>query len=232
MLLFIGFGFIPEHAHHAHGHSKPLELTFSLALSQSLLYCIAPFANKAPRLVILSNLLTWCIPYENSVYNPNYLQSKVMPQKFLARAVPPPNIEIINSENTASTFWLRAQNLTTSDPCTLPSKFSISNGTKYCGFCQACFHGVPETGDTKRIDHRGGLQALLRSARYCPLCSFFKTLVSQRCGESVFRDGHGFAVYTRKDINKQPSARLLLNVGFQVKGRCMVAMAFCPDSSK
>jgi hypothetical protein len=155
-----------------------------------------------------------------------------MPQTFSARVVTSRNIELMSSDAAADTFWLRAQNLTRSDAPTKPPEMSGTSKTNFCGFCQACFHGVPETGDTKRIDHRSGLQTLLRSARYCPLCSFFKNLVSQQCGPSVFRDGHGFTVYTRKIFNGRQSARSLLNVGFQVKGRCIGAMAFCPDSSK
>jgi hypothetical protein len=171
------------------------------------------------------------ITHRTSAYLPRYLQHKVMPQRFSARAATFPSIEITDSDNLTDTFWLRAQNLTRYDP-PLPSTFSTANRDKLCGFCQACFDGLLETGDTKRIDHRSELQALLRSAIYCPLCSFFKTIVSPRCGESIFRDGHEFTVYTHKSSAKQPGAQSLLNVGFQIKNRCMGAMAFCPDSSK
>jgi hypothetical protein len=155
-----------------------------------------------------------------------------MPQKFSARAVTSPNIKVIDSDAAANTFWMKAQNLTRPDPSTKPSGMLGTNRTNFCGFCQACFHGVPDTGDTKRIDHRNGLQALLRSERYCPLCRFFKSLISQRCHPSVFQDGHGFTVYTRKIINRRQSAQSLLNIGFWVKGRCISALVFCSDSSK
>jgi hypothetical protein len=172
------------------------------------------------------------IPYRTSEFHPNYIQSEVMPQKFWPCAVTSPSIKFVNSDAAANTFWMKAQNLNRSDSSTKPSTMSETTRTNLCGFCQACFQGVPETGDTKRNDHRNGLQALLRSERYCPLCRFFKSVVSQRCRPSVFQDGHGFTVYTRKIINRRQSAQPLFNVGFQVKGRCMVTMAFCSDSSK
>lgn len=155
-----------------------------------------------------------------------------MPQSFSARADIRPTIYIMDSDPGANTFWQRAQNLNRFDSSTMTSGFLNAHGKKLCRFCHACFDGVSGTGDTIRIDHPGGVKALLRSAKHCPLCRFFKTLVAQRCGQSIFRDGHEFTVYTRKAINEQQSTDFFLNVGFQVKGRCMGSMAFCSEFSK
>jgi hypothetical protein len=75
-----------------------------------------------------------------------------MPQTFSARVVTSRNIELMSSDAAADTFWLRAQNLTRSDAPTKPPEMSGTSKTDFCGFCQACFHGVPETPNASIIE--------------------------------------------------------------------------------
>ncbi|KAH7061769.1 hypothetical protein BKA63DRAFT_497625 [Paraphoma chrysanthemicola] len=156
-----------------------------------------------------------------------------MPQNFAARLCKASDVQVVKSgDGAASTFWMRAQNLNRSDSFVSKPGFMKAILTKLCGFCEALFGAILDDGDTKCTMHQSGLEALRGSSKYCSLCAFYVLVISQRCGESVFRDGHEFTVYTRLTTIKQASASSFLNVGFQVKGRCMLAMMFCPDSKK